>query len=89
MNVLHRDCLDDRSSSYSETSVNVYETTRHNIPEDSLLHTRSRENLKSQRLQYLKTFMHPVLLDDYLLLRIREFFLYHISFIKSFVHSGC
>jgi hypothetical protein len=32
----------------SETSVNVYHTTRRNIPEDSHLHTRSRENLKSQ-----------------------------------------
>jgi hypothetical protein len=31
----------------SETSVNSYETTRRNIPEDSHLHTRRRENLKS------------------------------------------
>jgi hypothetical protein len=31
----------------SETSVNFYQTTRHNIPEDSHLHTRRRENLKS------------------------------------------
>jgi hypothetical protein len=31
----------------SETSVNFYHTTRRNIPEDSHLHTRRRENLKS------------------------------------------
>jgi hypothetical protein len=31
----------------SETSVNVYQTTRRNIPEDSKLHTRRREKLKS------------------------------------------
>jgi hypothetical protein len=30
----------------SETSVNFYEATRRNIPEDSHLHTRRRENLK-------------------------------------------
>jgi hypothetical protein len=31
----------------SETSVNFYETTRGNIPEDSNRHTRRHENLKS------------------------------------------
>jgi hypothetical protein len=31
----------------SETSVNFYQTTRRNILEDSLLHTRRREDLKS------------------------------------------
>jgi hypothetical protein len=30
----------------SETSVNFYQTTRRNIPEDGHLHTRRRENLK-------------------------------------------
>jgi hypothetical protein len=29
-----------------ETSENFYQTTRRNIPEDSHLHTRRRENLK-------------------------------------------
>jgi hypothetical protein len=33
--------------STSETSVNIYQTTRRNIPEDSNLHTSRRENLKS------------------------------------------
>jgi hypothetical protein len=30
----------------SEVSVNVYETTRRNVPEDSQLHIRRRENIK-------------------------------------------
>jgi hypothetical protein len=34
--------------STSEMSVNFYQATRHNIPEDSHLHTRRRENLISQ-----------------------------------------
>jgi hypothetical protein len=37
------------AESTSETSVNFYETTRCNIPEDGLLHTRQRENLKAHR----------------------------------------
>jgi hypothetical protein len=32
----------------SETSVNFYHTTRRNNPEDSRLHTRRRENIKSR-----------------------------------------
>jgi hypothetical protein len=32
----------------SETSVNLYQSKRHNNPEDSHLHTRCRENLKSE-----------------------------------------
>jgi hypothetical protein len=32
--------------STSETSVNIYQTKWHNIPEDSHIHTRRRENLK-------------------------------------------
>jgi hypothetical protein len=35
------------AASTSETSVNLYQTTRRNYPEDSHLHTRHRENLKS------------------------------------------
>jgi hypothetical protein len=33
--------------SISETSANFYQTTRRYNPEDSHLHTRRRENLKS------------------------------------------
>jgi hypothetical protein len=36
-----------QAANTSETSVNFYQTTRRNNPEDSHLHTRSRENLKS------------------------------------------
>jgi hypothetical protein len=35
--------------SISETSVNFYEITRHNIPENSHLHTRCRENPESHK----------------------------------------
>jgi hypothetical protein len=38
------------AESTSETSVNFYQTTRRNIPEDSHLHIRRCENLKSQIL---------------------------------------
>jgi hypothetical protein len=37
-----------KAASTSETSVNFYQTTRRNNPEDSHLHTRCRVNLKSQ-----------------------------------------
>jgi hypothetical protein len=43
------------SVSTSETSVNFYQTTRRNIPEDRHLHTRRRENLKSQLTDILQT----------------------------------
>jgi hypothetical protein len=38
---------DDGGTSTSETSVDFYHTTRRKNPEDSHLHTRRRENLKS------------------------------------------
>jgi len=34
---------------FSETSVDIYLTTRQYIPEDSELHTRRRDNLKSHK----------------------------------------
>jgi hypothetical protein len=37
------------AASTSETSVNFYQTTRCNNPEDNHLHTLSRENLQSHR----------------------------------------
>jgi hypothetical protein len=40
------------AESTSETSVNFYQTTRRNSPEDSHLHTRHRESLKSQMASY-------------------------------------
>jgi hypothetical protein len=46
----HQGDLMTEAVSISETSVSFYETTRRNIPADSHLHTRRRENLKSQFL---------------------------------------
>jgi hypothetical protein len=43
--------------STSETSVNFYQTARRNIPEDSHLHTRRRENLKSHQLRRYQTML--------------------------------
>jgi hypothetical protein len=40
----------------SETSVNIYQATRRNIPEDSRLHIRRRENLESHLLDKFITF---------------------------------
>jgi hypothetical protein len=40
----------------SEASENFYQTTRRNIPEDSHLHTRHRENLKSYLGVYMPFF---------------------------------
>jgi hypothetical protein len=39
--------IDDDEVRTSETSVNFNMTTRRYIPEESKLHTRRRENLKS------------------------------------------
>jgi hypothetical protein len=44
---LHCQALMMAAASTSETSVNIFQTTRRNDPEDSHLHTRRRENLKS------------------------------------------
>jgi hypothetical protein len=46
--------------STSETLANLYETTRRNIPEDSHLHTRHRENLKSHVGQLYQTKLHII-----------------------------
>jgi hypothetical protein len=48
------------AASTSETSVNSYQTTRRNIPDDSHLHTRRRENLK---LTNLKQVSLPMFLN--------------------------
>jgi hypothetical protein len=43
------------AASTSETSVNFYQTTRRNIPEDSHLHAPRRENLKFHHLNVRTT----------------------------------
>jgi hypothetical protein len=49
----------------SEISVNFYEITRRNIPEDSHLKTRRRENLKCHYICYVKLVLQPqFLLQD-------------------------
>jgi hypothetical protein len=40
------------AASTSETSVNFYQTETRNIPEDSHLQIRCRENLKSHQLSF-------------------------------------
>jgi hypothetical protein len=57
-----RDRLMMETVGTSETSVNFYQTTRRNIPEDSHLHTRRRENLKSHQNYTLFPDTHPNLL---------------------------
>jgi hypothetical protein len=47
LNVASCQALTMEAASTPETSVNVYQTTRHNIPEDIHLHTHCRKNLKS------------------------------------------
>jgi hypothetical protein len=54
--------------STSETSANVYQTTRRNNPEDSHLHTRRRENLKSHFITAVGIF------NKYLDIRIINIF---------------
>jgi hypothetical protein len=43
-----------KAGSISETSVNFYQTTRRNIPEDSHLRTHRRGNLKSHQGHYVR-----------------------------------
>jgi hypothetical protein len=46
-----------------ETSVSFYQTTRHNIPEDTHLHTRRLENPKSN-LKVLLSSLHEKKVDS-------------------------
>jgi hypothetical protein len=48
----------NEAASTPETSVNFCQTTQHNNPEDSHLHIRRRENLKSNLIQE-KFFQRP------------------------------
>jgi hypothetical protein len=40
----------------SETSVSIYHNTRRSIPEDSHIHSRRRENLKSHEPEALQLY---------------------------------
>jgi hypothetical protein len=48
----HQNALMMQAARTSETSVNFYQTTRRYNPEDRHLHTRRRENLKSNHMQH-------------------------------------
>jgi hypothetical protein len=63
------DCLLVCRASTSETSVHFYQTTRRNLPEDSHLHTRCRENLKSHQnyVRILISSMRAHLIKLYLI----------------------
>jgi hypothetical protein len=50
--------------SFSESSVSVYQTTQCNIPEDSHLHTRRRENLRSHIILVVHQSRHESYLDS-------------------------
>jgi hypothetical protein len=41
------------ASTTPEMSVNFYQTTRRNIPEDNHFHTRRHENLKSHMIYFI------------------------------------
>jgi hypothetical protein len=82
----------------SETSVDLHQTPRRNNPEDSHLHTRRRENLKSRlvpyfsyfsQLQFLYLSVHLALLHICSLLTIiyTSLFLSGVSKVPSFVSA--
>jgi hypothetical protein len=58
------------AASASETSVNFYQTTGRNNPEDSRLHNRRRENLKSHIINNIFTLL-TVSQDYYAILSYR------------------
>jgi hypothetical protein len=43
------------SSTASESSVNIYQTTQHHMPEDSSLHSHTRENVKPHNIHAVGT----------------------------------
>jgi hypothetical protein len=49
----------------SETSVNFYQTTRRNNPEDNHLHSRRRENLKSHKVNEVSVLITYLLLYEF------------------------
>jgi hypothetical protein len=52
---------DDEAVSTSETSVNFYETTRRNIPEDNHVHTHHRANVSLTQIFMFAITSTPVL----------------------------
>jgi hypothetical protein len=74
----------------SETSVNFNVTTRRYIPEDSKLHTRSRENLKSHKFltYFLSTTANTAIMTDFPDSTVQYVFNCKVTFsLKSFVQQ--
>jgi hypothetical protein len=65
-----------KAASTSETSVNFYQTTRRNNPEDSHLHTRRRENLKSHLVNLYEATLHYIRIYEALRIK-KNFFTTH------------
>jgi hypothetical protein len=59
-----------RKVSTSETSVNLYQIKRRNIPQVSHLHSRRRENLISHKVWKLRHYMSLSTLGKFLPLRM-------------------
>jgi hypothetical protein len=53
------------AASTSETPVNFYQTIRRNNPEDSCLHIRRRENLKSHLMFYMFSVSYSMWIPTY------------------------
>jgi hypothetical protein len=62
----------------SETSVNIYKTTRRSMPEDCYHHTRCRENLKYDKLTKMLTKFN-IKLTPYILMATYYFGWFHTS----------
>jgi hypothetical protein len=79
-----------QAANSSETSLNFYQTTRCNNPEKSHLHTRHRENLKSQLVVPLETENEYTLLSLSLLLNIAKIILaYNLPNFATQTNGSC
>jgi hypothetical protein len=75
--------------STSETSVNFYQTTRSYNPDDSHLHSRRRENLKSYlqfvvRNTIMKLLLFEIALNTHQFITARLHHLYELQILHQF-----
>jgi hypothetical protein len=78
--------MKEEAASTSETSVNVYQTTRRKFPEDRHLHTRRRDNLKCHLFIH-NLFYDAVSISDYRYTALNECWLLKNEFGKDV--EGC